>query len=280
MRRVESLSVQNDGVAIYCRRQGSGTSVLLIHGSNVDSGFFDGTADELARVFSVVTYDRRGHGRSADAADGDYSLDAQAEDAAAVIRELGGGTGGRCDVVAHSSGSNIAMALAVKYPSLVGSLLLYEPPTTDCLPADDECVAQLRGVEREIREGAYSLALVPCFALESLLDERSRPHSPEEVAHRERNCGKFVSEEFSHVYFSVPDYEGLKGLSITVGLGERSLDTYHARNCPELCRRVDGSLMYFPGGHNSPYDLPREFACMVAGHLLLRRGPAPIRGRG
>ena len=72
---------------LFCRREGSGPILLLIHGVACDSEFFRETSKLLAETFTVISYDRRGYSRSI-AAEGenDFSVWAHAKDAAEIIR--------------------------------------------------------------------------------------------------------------------------------------------------------------------------------------------------
>ena len=72
---------------LFCRREGSGPILLLIHGVACDSEFFRETSKLLAETFTVISYDRRGYSRSI-AAEGenDFSVWAHAEDAAEIVR--------------------------------------------------------------------------------------------------------------------------------------------------------------------------------------------------
>ena len=71
---------------LFCRREGSGPILLLIHGVACDSEFFRETSKLLAETFTVISYDRRGYSRSI-AAEGenDFSVWAHAEDAADLL---------------------------------------------------------------------------------------------------------------------------------------------------------------------------------------------------
>ena len=53
-----------NGAELYHEVRGSGPPVLLIMGFTGDGGHFETLAELLADEFTVVTYDRRGNGRS------------------------------------------------------------------------------------------------------------------------------------------------------------------------------------------------------------------------
>ena len=53
-----------NGTELYYEIRGAGPAVLLIMGATGDGGHFDVLADVLADEFTLVSYDRRGNGRS------------------------------------------------------------------------------------------------------------------------------------------------------------------------------------------------------------------------
>ena len=57
-------SVMVNGAELYHEVRGTGPPVLLIMGATGDGGHFDALARVLADDFTVITYDRRGNGRS------------------------------------------------------------------------------------------------------------------------------------------------------------------------------------------------------------------------
>jgi 3-oxoadipate enol-lactonase len=109
---------------------GTGEPVLLIHGALVADALLPLTREAaLADRHRLVRYRRRGHGGSDPAPPG-FSMERQAQDAAALLRNLGVT---RAHVVGHSGGGVIAAALAVEAPALVHTLVLLEPAT---MPSD------------------------------------------------------------------------------------------------------------------------------------------------
>ena len=74
------FQITTGGTTIYCRRRGSGDPLLMIHGACTDSDFFSETAALLSSHYTVVTYDRRGYGRSSEVSTQDHSIAVQAAD--------------------------------------------------------------------------------------------------------------------------------------------------------------------------------------------------------
>ena len=75
----------DDGTALYLKEWGDGPAVILIHGWPLSADSWDDQALALAdHGYRVITYDRRGFGRSDQPWDG-YDYDTLADDLAAVI---------------------------------------------------------------------------------------------------------------------------------------------------------------------------------------------------
>jgi pimeloyl-ACP methyl ester carboxylesterase len=97
-------------------------TLLLLHGwtASADLQFF--TAYEtLAKAYSFVAVDHRGHGRGIRDAVKPFSLEDAADDAAALIRALGVGP---VIVVGYSMGGPIALHVWHRHPAVVGGLVL------------------------------------------------------------------------------------------------------------------------------------------------------------
>ena len=77
-----------DSTEIYYKDWGTGTPVVLIHGWPLDSDMWEKQANFLAaQDLRVITYDRRGFGRSGQSWDG-YNYDTFAADLNAVMEKL------------------------------------------------------------------------------------------------------------------------------------------------------------------------------------------------
>jgi len=114
-----------NGTELYHEVRGDGPPVLLIMGATGDAGHFERFADLLADEFAVVSYDRRGNGRSprppgwsaTSAAD-------QADDAAALLAALDLSPAA---VFGTSLGGVIALCLLLRHPQMVRGAILHEP---------------------------------------------------------------------------------------------------------------------------------------------------------
>ena len=268
------FEVENGGVILHGRVEGpeGAEPVLLVHGACVDGSFWDGAAAALAERYRVAVYDRRGYGRSPLPAgleagtEPDCSVEAQAEDAAAVIRALGA----PAHVVAHSGGCAIGMELAAAHPELVARLALDEPLFYDCAPAEGAFAKTSERIRGALARGNHSLALHLFMPTLGATDPASCAPQPSAEASR-ANCDHFIHHEYLALSKFCPDYEALARADVRIICSELPHGEQYPACAAELARRIGAPLVQAPGAHNFPADRPEEFAALVADLLA----PAP-----
>lgn len=108
--------------------------VILVDGALAYREHFGGRplAAELAKDFTVITYDRRGRGESADTQP--YAVEREIEDIEALIDQVGS----PAHLYGFSSGSVLALKAAARLGGKVARLALHEPPFN----SDDEKAKQ------------------------------------------------------------------------------------------------------------------------------------------
>ena len=111
-----------DGVAIYYEARGKGPVVLLTHGFAATGRLWDPQVELLARGFTVVRWDLRGHGRTDSPDDpGAYGRDQALGDMAAILDAVGA----RVAIVSgHSLGGYLSLAFHAAHPDRVAALVL------------------------------------------------------------------------------------------------------------------------------------------------------------
>jgi pimeloyl-ACP methyl ester carboxylesterase len=133
-----------NNIQLHFEVAGEGDPVVLVHGGWSDLHNWQPVAPGLARAFTVVAVDRRGHGGSeriwATRRD-------QEDDLAALIEGLGRGP---AHVAGTSFGGSIAIGLASRRPDLVRSVVAHEPPLMSLVAGDPEGQALVDQVQARL----------------------------------------------------------------------------------------------------------------------------------
>ena len=127
---------------------GAGDPLVIVHGGWTDHTAFDAVVGPLARSFRVIRYDRRGHSRS-EYGPGPAPRRRDEDDLAELIEALGLGP---AHLVGTSYGAAISLALAIRRPELVRSVVAHEPPLLGVV-ADPAVEALLASVQDQLADG-------------------------------------------------------------------------------------------------------------------------------
>lgn len=118
--RVDTGTAVVNGTHLFYEVAGSGSTVVLLHGGNLDRRMWDPQFIPLARNHRVIRYDLRGYGKSGPA-DAPFQ---HHEDLRALLTVLGVR---RASLIGLSGGGRIAIDFAVTYPEMVDKLVLAAP---------------------------------------------------------------------------------------------------------------------------------------------------------
>jgi pimeloyl-ACP methyl ester carboxylesterase len=111
------------GVRLHYVERGAGAPLVLLHGNGSMIQDFEssGLIDLAARNYRVIVFDRPGFGHSDRPRNVVWTPAAQAELINSALQRLGVA---HAIVLGHSWGASVAVALALKYPTLVQGLVL------------------------------------------------------------------------------------------------------------------------------------------------------------
>ncbi len=135
-------AVEVGNARLQYERTGSGERLVLVHGSWVDQRSWSALIPLLESSFEVVSYDRRGHGRS-EGDPGSGSAFEDGEDLAGLIESLDIAP---AYVVGNSFGGSIALFLAARRPELFRALSVHEPPLFGLLADDPDMKEEMDAV--------------------------------------------------------------------------------------------------------------------------------------
>src|SRR5215813_10167009 len=132
-RKIQTSILEVPGARLYYETHGSGPVMLMVPGAT-------GTADSLKRVtehlmahYTVVIYDRRGFSRSQLDGPQDYAhrLETDADDVWRLIEHV---SDKPVAVFGSSSGGIVALEVLTRHPTVVRTLVPFEPPAVRQLP--------------------------------------------------------------------------------------------------------------------------------------------------
>lgn len=108
-------------VDLFVESSGTGTPVVLTHGLGDDHATWDPIWPALTADHGVVRWDLRGHGRSAAPTDpAAYTRGSAIDDLLSVVDRAGSAV----TLVSHSLGGYLSLAVALRHPEIIRSLVL------------------------------------------------------------------------------------------------------------------------------------------------------------
>lgn len=110
-----------DGVKLYYETVGTGEPLLLVAGQGGDHHQWDELREDFAKDYQVIVYDHRGTGQSDKPESPPYSTRGFAQDAIAILDDLGIE---RTQIYGVSMGGRIGQWLAIDYPERIGAAVL------------------------------------------------------------------------------------------------------------------------------------------------------------
>ncbi|CDR35235.1 alpha/beta fold hydrolase [Criblamydia sequanensis] len=124
-RSVEVKREKISGIELAYYTRGTGEPLIMIMGFKGTMGEWDpALLETLEKKYTLILFDNRGAGLSSDSVENHTSISQMADDTVQLIKSLGYS---KAHILGWSMGSRIAMAIAMKYPESVDTLILSSP---------------------------------------------------------------------------------------------------------------------------------------------------------
>lgn len=238
-------TIAPNGVELYYEDAGDGPAILLTHGFCSSAGAWKTQVEALHDRYRVVTWDMRGHARTASPTDPDaYSERETVADMAAILQHLGVG---RAVIGGHSLGGYMSLAFHLAHPQMTAALVLLGTGPGYRNPQAREAwneMPELRAKRFET-EGLASVGTGP--------EVRAAPHrSAQGLA----NAARGMLRQFeSRVIDSLPSV----AVPTLVAVGEH--DTPYLDGSSYMARKIPGARhVVIPGaGHAAQVEQPQAF---------------------
>jgi pimeloyl-ACP methyl ester carboxylesterase len=248
-------TLEREGVRLSYELHGAATGrtpLLLTHGYSASSAMWKPNISALAEKRRVITWDIRGHGRSASPADpARYSEDASVADMAAILDACGIS---RAAVGGLSLGGYLSLAFHLAHPKRVAGLLL-----CDTGPG-------FRQVEARERWNAYAVTRAEALEREGLAALSTSPEvgaGPHDAAGLALAARGILTQHDSRVLDSLPSIR----VPTLIVVGEhdtpfRAASDYMAAKIPGATKRV-----LIGAGHAANIDQPLAFDAATTAFL-------------
>jgi pimeloyl-ACP methyl ester carboxylesterase len=254
---------------LYYEVRGAGPPVLLIMGATGDSGVFEAFADLLAKDFTIVTYDRRGNGRSAAPTSwATTSPEEQADDAAALLSALGLAPAG---VFGTSSGGVFALAMMLRHPRTVRAAVLHEPAFFALFDDPDTARTVVTDIVTAGMHAGGSPEAFERFIRFVAGDSNWERLNPSIQARMLTSADTYFGKEIGRFDSYLPDEHELANIAAPVHIvvGNDSLPQF-GQAAHRLAERLKTEVTHVPGTHFGYLDHPHELARTVS---ALLQGP-------
>lgn len=246
--------------SIYYERRGQGPALLMIAGAGGDAGMYGPAADELARDYTVLTYDRRGNSRSTWRGPArEFRLLEHASDAVAVLHANGFES---ATVFGQSGGAVITLALVAAFPHVVERAIAHEPPVVSGLPDRTEIFDWYDHLEElgvnGHEEQAGAEFMERCGLTDTVQHLLGDSDFTATLQRFFANIPYFVREEMAVFTYHRPDYPRLRttDVPLQIGIGHDSLNmhgpgkpVFYALASQRAAERIGAPIVEFPGNH-------------------------------
>lgn len=241
---------------------GEGEPLLLIHGIISDSSFFAGVSQLLSANYKVITYDRRGYGNTIYSEKMNFSVAAQAQDAADVLTKT---CRGSAWIVGNSAGGLIALDVCMRFPDLVRGLLLVEPS----ISFDPECQRMMKEWNQELNtyliSGRIKRALL---AFNRVIGNHAPPSQGSSLAEMKEvyhNLINFMYGELNEIQRYAPSKRQLSSIRIPIKIivTDSGKNSIFGKSSLALAKEMGWKLNYLPGYHNALKDNPISSASHI-----------------
>jgi pimeloyl-ACP methyl ester carboxylesterase len=262
-------TLQVPGATLYYEVRGSGPVLLCINGGPTDAGMFTDLAGRLADRYTVVTYDQRGHSRSAlESEPEDIPVALHADDAAAILRSVGEEP---AYAYGNSGGGTIGLELVARHSDRVRTLVAHEAPIFELLPDAARWRSEFEDISETYRRAGVFPAMEKFGALveeggpkyrEEMQRTAPTPEGEEMMARMAGNFELFIAHEIRPIVGYEPDVAALRSVStrIVSAAGETSGEQAARRAAVALAEHLGVAVTSLPGAHGGWGSDPEDFA--------------------
>ena len=261
------------GACLYYEVRGSGPVLLMMPGGPADATTFRLAENDLAKRFTVVTYDPRTYSHSVlkEPVEDSQMVQVFADDVHRLLQKVAGDQ--KSCIFASSGGATIALDLIARHPEQLNTVVCHEPPSPSLLPNKAEARAAFDDVcETCEKEGLFP-AMQKFMVLVGVQGGPPQPeHEPtqeekEQQALMMGNMNYFFGRYIRNIGRYEPDLDAIAKAPCRVigAVGEESDETTQlaCAGGKRVAQIAGSEPVVFPGDHGGFNGKPSEFAAKL-----------------
>jgi pimeloyl-ACP methyl ester carboxylesterase len=273
MTKMKAETLKVPGASLYYEVRGAGPVLIMLPGGPADATTFRRIEDDLARKYTVVTYDPRGlsHSTLDVPLDDSHMVQTYADDVHRLLRKVAGDEKSR--VFGNSGGAVVALELAARHPEQLDVVVVHEPPSPSLQPKP----AEVRAAMEHVCDTCATAGMLPAMQeFMVLIGAQGTPppapqgeFTPEQqaaMAMMQGNMEFFFSRYIRNIARYEPDLAALAESPCTIvpAIGAESTEDQLARTGSFGLASVLGTkVTVFPGDHGGFEGHPAEFAAKL-----------------
>ncbi|MEW9094206.1 MAG: alpha/beta hydrolase [Clostridiaceae bacterium] len=273
-RIIERIDVEGD--SLFYKITGTGKPLILIPGAGGDGDLYLPLADELSKIFKVITYDRRANARSTMNNPNNFDIKQQARDVKAILEAT---QEKKAYIFGNSSGAIIALEFIKNFPDSVLGAIIHEAPVAKLHDNSQKwCSFFKKCYDASFKIGGSSwsatkfLLGIEVPAMQMIKAQikatkylKNELKTKEEKKIASKDASKFlIRQELLPITNYDVDIESLKKHSnkIVVAVGDyaKTKESFLYNISVNLANVLNSKLVIVPGHHGSFMDNEKEWA--------------------
>ena len=261
------------GATLYYEVRGRGPVLLMMPGGPADATTFRQIENDLAKRFTVVTYDPRTYSHSVlkEPVEDSQMVQVFADDVHRLLKKLAGDE--KSCIFASSGGAIIALELIARHPEQLETVVCHEPPSPALVANKAEMRAGMEDVCDTCERDGLFPAMQKFMVLVGVQGGPPQPdHEPtaeekEQQALVMGNMNYFFGRYIRNIGRYEPDLDAIaKAPCRVIGAVGEDSDENTQLACAggkRLARIAGGEPVVFPGDHGGFDGKPKQFAAKL-----------------
>ncbi|GAA5809855.1 hypothetical protein MFLAVUS_003270 [Mucor flavus] len=253
--------LQVEGAGIYFQVEGNGPYLVFVPGGDGQGVIFARLTSYLTKYFTVITYDRRGYGKSEFNGPQDFEnrLDTEADDIYKLMRSL---TSHKFTLFGTGAGGAVSLKYLAKYSETLAKMFVHEPMVNIGALSDSKELEKFHTDLCNVYKMEGQDAAVAMYLNKYLNGSDYRRVTSKRLGDKERSWGvHFEHETIAYSFYNTnTEIISANKDKLVLMYGTESLNSIIYRPVHAISKYLNSPLVSFPGGHIGYVTETEKFA--------------------